>query len=399
MEIRRRTVLAGAMAMAARPVIAQSGPTHGVTAGEIVLGSHFDLSGPLAVVTPPYRNGIQMRVDEANEAGGIHGRKLRLIIEDDASQPSQAVRVVDKMLKRDDVFAMVAPFGSGPNVATLKKIVESNVIVFAPFGASSLFRQLVANDPRLFTTMQNYDTSTYAGVKWAINSMGAKKIGFIYLEGQFGDVALKGLRQALAESQGKAELAAHSGFKYPDMDFSSHVQRMRAAGVDFIFGATPPRETVAVASELRKVGWSDVRFMTSTPGRTSLAMALGKKDVEGIYGLGSFPIANYEQASGPLKAWAESYKRRFNVPPDENAAWFYGYMDWFLSGVKEAGRDVTTEKVVKTLLASTYKGFASYEPQRFIGNHAFPEWVQVEQIEQGRWVRKSPLINPANTRS
>ncbi|MEO7404245.1 MAG: ABC transporter substrate-binding protein, partial [Burkholderiales bacterium] len=71
----------------------------GVTDTEIVLGSHLDLSGPVAAGMPMIRNGMQMRIDEANEAGGVNGRKLRLIVEDNASQPAQGVRAVQKLVR------------------------------------------------------------------------------------------------------------------------------------------------------------------------------------------------------------------------------------------------------------------------------------------------------------
>jgi branched-chain amino acid transport system substrate-binding protein len=392
MTLSRRTLLSSAAAAVVAPAVVPF-PARAAADSELVLGTHLDLSGALAVVSPPLRRGLQMRVDEANERGGIHGRKVRLVVEDNASQPPQAVRVVDKLLRRDEVFAMVGTFGTSTNVATVKKVVDANVICFAPFGASSLFRQAVNNDPRLLTTMQNYDTTTFAGVDWALAKLGVRKVGFIYLEGPFGDVAIKGLRSALAQRNG--ELVAQAGYKSGDIDFSSHVARMRAAGAEFIFGATPPRETAAIASEMRKIGWTKAKFMTATPARANMLAALGKEDVEGVYGIGTYPIAPFDKATGTLKVWGDAYRRRFNAEPDDTAALYYAYMDWFLTAVQDTGRDLTVDKLLKTLQASNYKGFSSYEAQHFVGNHATPEWIQVEQLQKGRWVSQSPLINPA----
>jgi len=392
MTIHRRTLLTGAAAAVVCPALLPLS-ARAAADSELVLGTHLDLSGPLSVFAPPLRTGLQMRVDEANERGGIHGRKIRLVVEDNGSQPPQAVRVVDKLLKRDEVFAMVGPFGSGPNVATLKKVVDANVICFAPYGASSLFRKVVNNDTRLFTTMQNYDTSTLAGARWALTALGARKVGFIYLEGQFGEEALKGLRTALAERN--VELVAQAGYKYGDIDFSSHVARMRAAGADLVFGATTPRETASIAGEMRKIGWSDAKFMTATPARSGILPMLGKQEVDGVYGIGTYPILPMDKATGTFKAWGDSYRRRFKAEADDSAALYYGYMDWFLTAVQDTGRDLTVEKLVKTLQASNYKGFSSYEAQHFAGNHATPEWIQVEQLQKGRWVAKSSLLNPA----
>ena len=91
------TLLAAAMAVGA----ASGALAAGVTATEIVLGTHLDLSGPVAAGMPSLRNGMQMRLDEANDAGGVNGRKFRIVVEDNGSQPQMAVRAIDKLLRND----------------------------------------------------------------------------------------------------------------------------------------------------------------------------------------------------------------------------------------------------------------------------------------------------------
>lgn len=239
MTLNRRTLLKTSIAAAAPGALWTRARAAGVADRELVLGTHLDLSGPVAIAMPVIRNGIQMRIDEANEAGGIHGRKLRLVIEDNASQPSQAVRAVDKLIRRDEVFALLCPFGSGPNVATVKKAVDAGVICFAPYAASALVRQAAGQTPLLFTTNLNYDSTTSAAVRWATGNLGTKKVGLVYQEGPFGDLVGKGVKAALA-SKGMP-LAAEASYKVGDLDFSSHVARMQAAGVDLIVCATTTR--------------------------------------------------------------------------------------------------------------------------------------------------------------
>ena len=123
----------------------------GVSATEIVLGTHLDLSGPVAAGMPSIRNGMQMRLDEANDAGGVNGRKFRIVVEDNGSQPQMAVRAIDKLLRKDEVFAIVNPFGSGTNAAVVKRAVDEGTIYFAPWGASSIFRKTAGDSPLLFT--------------------------------------------------------------------------------------------------------------------------------------------------------------------------------------------------------------------------------------------------------
>ena len=108
------------MALRLRSRFAVGAQAAGIKDNEIVVGTHLDLSGPVAAGMPQLRNGMQMRLDEANEKGGIHGRKFKFVVEDNASQPQVAVRATEKLINSDEVFAIINPFGSGTNAAAVK---------------------------------------------------------------------------------------------------------------------------------------------------------------------------------------------------------------------------------------------------------------------------------------
>jgi len=395
MSIRRRTVLTSSLAGLAPAFLTVPARAAGVSNSEIVLGTHLDLSGPVAVGMPPIRNGLQMRIDEANEAGGIHGRKLKFVIEDNGSQPPQAVRAVDKLIRRDEIFAMLCPFGSGPGVATIKKTVDAGVVCFAPYGASALIRKASGDSPLLFTANLHYDSTMAAGVKWAVAKLGSKKVGFIYQEGPFGELVGKGVKEGLAARQ--MTLVAEASYKVGDIDFSSQVARMRAAGVDLIVGATTTRETIAVSSEVKKLGLSGVNVLTAGPGRAGLTATIGKASVEGLYGVGGWRIPSTAEQSPALKRWSDSYRKRFNMEPDDVALVFYDYASWFLQGLQQTGKDLTTAGLVKTLQTSSFKGESSYDSQRFKDNHVDPEWCRVEQAVNGQWTPRSDVMDPAKS--
>ena len=393
MTIRRRTLLGTALVGLAPGVIPSLARAAGVSDTEIVLGTHLDLSGASAIVGPPMRNGLQMKIDEVNEAGGVNGRKIRFIVEDNGTQPTLAVRAVDKLLRKDEVFAILCPFGSGTNVATVKKIVDSNVVCFGPFAASALVRKAAGATPLLFTTNLNYDSTAAAGVRWALANLGSKKVGFIYQEGPYGELVERGLSSVLT---GKGmSIAASASYKVGDIDFSSQVARMKAAGVDLIVAATATRETIGVCAEVKKLGWTGVNVLTASSGRIEKTASVGKEAVEGLYGVGTWRITAPAQMSADEKRWTESYKKRFNAVPDDLSVLFYDYASWFISAMQSAGRDLTTEKLVKALQASSFKGMTSYDTQRFRDNHIDPEWAQVEQVVQGQWTAKSKPIDPA----
>ena len=370
--------------------MASSALAAGISDKEIVLGTHMDLSGPVAAGMPHLRNGMQMRIDEANEAGGINGRKIRIVVEDNGSQPQLAVRAVDKLIRSDEVFAIVNPFGSGPNAATVKKAVDAGVLYFSPWAASSVLQQLSGNSPLLFTTTPNYHTSMHKAVDWMIKKHGAKKVGYIYQEGPLGDLMGVGVKSAM-QANGLT-LAAEAGYKVADIDFSSQVARMKAAGTDLIVIATVTRETVGIMSEVKKLGWKEVKVLTGNPGRTGIVLQLGKESVEGLYGVGVWKAGT---DAPEVKGWKDSFKKRFNnMEPDENALLSYAYTDWFIKGLTNAGRDLTTDKAVKALQSMSYddKGLVMFGPKSFKANHIDPEHVRVDQAVAGRWVPLSEIM-------
>jgi branched-chain amino acid transport system substrate-binding protein len=380
-------IILGAAVAAAMSLPALAG---GVTDSEIVVGTHLDLSGPVAAGMPQLRNGMQMRFEEANEAGGINGRKFKFIVKDNASQPQAAVRVVSELIQSDDVFAIVNPFGSGTNAAVVKRAVDAGVLYFSPWGASSVLQRIGGNNPLMFTTVANYDTTTGAALGWMIDEYKLRKIGYIQMEGPLGDLVGRGVKAAL-EARGM-KLSAEASYKPGDIDFSSQVARMKAADLDLIVVASIIRETIGVMAEVKKNGMN-VKVLTATPGRTIIVAKLGKDAVDGLYGVGTWTSIDPPKAEGDVQKWATDFKRRYNLEPDENALLAYAYADWFVKGLQAAGRDLSADKAAKALQATAMTHPVLYDTKRFKENHASPESVKVEQLKGGVWVSVSPLLN------
>src|SRR5215470_13575762 len=125
-----------AAAAAASLATAASAQTRGVTATEVTFGMHTDLSGVAATYGVSSSNGVKMRFDEINEQGGINGRKIKLIIEDQGYQVPKAVQACNKLINRDKVFAFVAPLGTPMNNACFKDQLSVGVPNLFPLTAA-----------------------------------------------------------------------------------------------------------------------------------------------------------------------------------------------------------------------------------------------------------------------
>ena len=382
MKLLRRTFIA-----VATSVLLSATYAAGVTDTEIVVGTHIDLSGPVAAGMPMLRNAMQMRLDEANAAGGVNGRKFRLVVEDNGSQPQMAVRAVQKLINSDGVFAIINPFGSTTNAATVKTATDAGVIVFAPWAASGIIQKVSGNSPLLFTTVQNYDSTTATGVSWAIKNWNARKIGVIYQEGPFGDLVRAGMNAALKEAN--LTVAAEAAWKAGDIDFSSQVAKMKAANVDVILAGTIVRETVGVMAEVRKLGWKEVKVLTALPGRSGIVAVLGKDAVEGLYGIGGWKLHNSDTTDADAKKFQASFKQKFNMDPDENAANAYSYTDWFIKCAMAAGNSLTADGFSKACQGVAHQDFTTYSKQNFTGNHVGPEFASIDVIKGGKWTQQA----------
>ena len=119
-------------ALAATFSIAQQG----VSKSEILIGTIQDMSGPLASFGKQARFGMQLRIDELNEQGGVHGRKLKLLLEDSGYDPKKAVLGAQKLVNQEKIFIMAGHVGTAQNNAAMPIQFEKNVINFLPITAA-----------------------------------------------------------------------------------------------------------------------------------------------------------------------------------------------------------------------------------------------------------------------
>jgi ABC-type branched-subunit amino acid transport system substrate-binding protein len=140
-----------------------SGMTRGVTETAISIGSHTDLSGGLAIWGVPLTNGQRMRYEEANAAGGIHGRNIDFVVEDTQYQMPLAVKATNKLLNVDRIFLMVGSMGTPMNIALMPKMFEANVPSLFPLTAAVQMHEPL--HPMKFNYFVSYRDQVIGGMK------------------------------------------------------------------------------------------------------------------------------------------------------------------------------------------------------------------------------------------
>lgn len=362
----------------------------GVTKSEILVGVHTDLSGVAASYGVGSSNAIRMRIDELNESGGIHGRKLKVIIEDTGYQVPKAVQAGNKLIKRDKVFVMVGNLGTPMNNAVLKEQMEANIPNMFPITAA---RQMVEPMHKLkFGANMSYYDHIRAGVKFLVESKGKKRICAMYQDTDFGKEVFQGVEdQAKAMNLPLVESVSH---KPTDQDFTAQITKLKAANCDLIGAGVIIRDGIIPYATARKLGWTDVDFIGSSASFDQIVAAAQGNATEGFYTMGYFPMPYRDTAKPEVAAWWDKYKNKFGQDPSIGA--FYGYtaMDVVAIGLQKAGPNLTVDSFIKGMeqIESYTDIFGSppqtYGPNRRVGADS----ALVMQVQNGRFVAVSAPV-------
>src|SRR5947207_5125405 len=300
-----------ALALTHLPAAAQTKITNeGISATEIVIGTHQDLSGPIKVWGVPVSNGMKMAVEEINAAGGIQGRKLRMILEDNGYEPKRAVMASQKMVERYKIFARIGPMGSPTVLAAQDVLFDAGVLQLFPLTAAEFTFKFDPSKPQerlKFNNLLPYVESTRAALKYMVDTKNFKKPCIMYQDDEYGKNVLDGFTQQLDVM--KLKPASVTSYKRGASDFSAQVAKMKSDGCDMVLLGAVLREPIGVMSEARKLGW-EVTFLGATLVNVLEVPARGKEAEEGLYAASGFEIPYVATAKGRCKDGLVNYRHR-----------------------------------------------------------------------------------------
>ncbi len=380
--------IAFACALAATSAWAQN---QGVSKDEIVLGSIQDLSGPISGFGKQVRLGMMLRVDEINEQGGINGRKIKLIVEDSAYDPKRAVLAAQKLVNQDKIFMMVAHIGTAQNNAAMPVQFEKNIVNFMPVTAA---REMYEPFHKLkYSFAVPYYEQMRVMLPKLVKDKGAKKVCSIYQDDEFGLEVQRGAEAGLKSIN--VEMTEKTTYKRGATDFSSQVAKMKGAGCDLVVLGTIIRETIGTIGESRKTGFSPT-FVGTSAAYTDLIHKLGGPAMNGLYATMGAQHPYLDEASQPLRFWANKYKTKFNEDPTVFSAYGYTIIDAFQRAASKAGQNLTTDSFIKAMDTMVIpqdmfgSAEATYGPKKRLGSDA----TRLSQIVDGKWKVISDYVKP-----
>jgi branched-chain amino acid transport system substrate-binding protein len=236
--------LLGSIAIA-MPVYAETG----VTDTEIVVGESVPLSGPAAAVGVAHALGTKLAIAEVNSKGGIHGRRLRLIQEDDGYVPSRTVQTVRKLIDVDGIFAITNTSSSAGTLGSIDHIEQSGVVMMNTFVNNSSIWTPPRNN--IFSVGQGYPALAKFSVKYIDSQRPDAKWALIVQDDDFGSNIIAGAEEAFKEL-GKTPVKVIR-YKRGQQDFSAEMLTIKNAGATAVFSGAISSENVSISKEARRL--------------------------------------------------------------------------------------------------------------------------------------------------
>ncbi len=339
MKFFKNAALACALALGLQATALRAQTTPGVTDTEILIGGVFALSGQFRLVTEPYERGMRAVFNATNDAGGIHGRKIRWIVEDDSYQPARALAGARKLVERDGVFAIIGQVGT-PNIAVILPYTEPAQIPVVTINPLPPPLKKYA-----FNIMASFSDLSYHLTKYLLTKGGVKKLGYLYQNDAVGEVGRIGVNKALAEL--KATLTADVGYERGASDLTAQVLKLRDSGVEAVVAiATAP----AVATAIKQANTFDFRPTWATLGvvGTDIVYKMLGDQTEGLM-FASEVESQFAEGPGIKAALAIVRKYYPDAIVDYNMLTGYANAAVAMKALEIAGRDVTREKFVRAI--------------------------------------------------
>jgi branched-chain amino acid transport system substrate-binding protein len=339
----RRSILAvaGMFALFASFTGLRAQTVRGVTDTEIVIGTYTDLSGVTVAWGVNNSNAIRMAFDEVNARGGIHGRRIRYIVEDNQYQVPRSIQASNKLINRDNVFLMIANGGTPMNNAVMPDQLAKNVPNMFPLTSA---RSMYWPYHRLkFGLASSYYDQMRAAVKLLVEQRGKKTLCAMYQDTDFGRDVMEGVRDQMKAMN--VALAAETAHKPTDADFSAAVAKLRDAKCDVILLGTIVRDTNQIVAAVRKIGW-DVPLMAQVAAYDSAVAEVPGGVTEGLECMTSVLFVGKDDPRPAVQAFQKGYREKYGRDPNFAAQIGYSAAQVLIAGLTKAGRNLSLDSFV-----------------------------------------------------
>lgn len=352
-----------------------------LAADPIKIGYTGPLSGSLSLLGQGVRDGVQVYVDYVNEQGGINGRQLQLIAEDDAYEPMRTLAAGKKLTEQDKILALVASAGTPNITAMLPYSLSAKLPILFPYAFSHALTN--PTRPYVFTTLPEVRVQMTVLGEYILNTLKQRKIAAIYQNDDFGQDAVTGLEERLKKDNVPLTKLP---FDRGATNFSGVVAQAKAAGVEHVVFLGIPRDAALVMKEANKMDWRPQFSGHSALGDPQTFTLAGKELAEGAVAVAVMePLDSSKPQVAEFIAMQKKYLPKTN--PTTYSLHGYNAAKIFVQAAKQVKGELTADSLVASL-----EGIKGYDtglmaPVTFTKDqHAGSLSAAFVQAKDGRWV-------------
>ena len=320
----------------------------GFAAEPIRIGLVDETTGPQAEAGVLTLRGVQLAMEEINAAGGILGRPVQLVIEDNQSTNPGTVLAYSKLVEQK-VVAVIGPLRSTQVQAASPTIAKAKLPAIIGGSDPTLTR---VNNPWIFRVRPSDIYSSRAMAEFGVKTLGKRKWAIVHSTDTFGANGKTALAEAL-KARG-IEPVLVQGYTSNQQDFTAVVLSVKKAGADIIGSyMTNSPDVVIFALQLRQLG-VQAEWIGSTSLVTETALKLAGDALWGTYTVTDF----FVDANAESKVFAAKFKAKHGFSPDLYSAWSYAALHLLKSAIEKAGS--TDSAAIRTAILNT-KGLKGIE--------------------------------------
>ena len=359
----------------------EGGSAPGVTEDTITLGTTQPLTGPAAPGYSKISKAMLAYFEHVNAEGGIHGRKIKLIVEDDGYNPTNTATKTRKLVLQDKVFALVGALGTPTHTAVLD-FIRQNKIPDLFVSSGSLSWNQPDKYPYTFGWQTDYTRegkilATYAKEKFA----GKKFCSF----GQGDDLGADGVK-GVEIVLGKDALKAKESYSATNTNVAPAIGKLQAAGCEVVFSFSIPGFNALALGTAAKLGYK-AQWVVSSVGADPMALQGYLKDAAEPLTNGLIAVTYLPDDSDKENSWIKLFteiNEKYNkgMPLDATVVHGYALAYSAAEALHAAGEDPTRENLVEAMKSGDLRGPA-LTPYAFSeGDHSGMTGSQVVQIDK-----------------
>jgi branched-chain amino acid transport system substrate-binding protein len=315
--------------------------------GDILVGAYLSLSGEETQFGKDTQEGIDLATEEQNKGGGVKGRKVKVLYEDDKSNANEAVQKVRQLIDRNKVVALLGEVASSRTLAAGLIANNSQIPMITP---SSTNVKVTEGREYVFRVCFTDDAQGVAGAEFVVQKLGKKKIAILYAA---QDPYSSGLAQSFREAARKmgAEITADKGFQKGDKNFRTYLGQIMDTKPDMIFAPIYYTDMVPIAQQAKEAKIPGSMFVGGDGWDSEDLLKGAGAEMEGAYFTNHYaPDVPWENS----KKFVAAYKSRYQREPSSLAAQGYdaARLLYDAMGRAESG----APKAIRDAIAQT-KGF------------------------------------------